>query len=315
MVTNVKVRAPSSTANLGPGFDVFGLALDAFYDEITLSKTNKSITTNRPWHGVRILTTDDVPKDPQQNTAGLVVKAMKQKFKIKSGIEIRIKKGVPAGFGMGSSAASAAAAALAFNKLFNLKLDSNTLIKCAGIGEKASAGTIHYDNVAASLLGGFVVVKTKPFEVVRLEPPKDLVLCLAIPQLKVPKKKTKISRAVIPKTVKLSDLTVNLSNAANIVSGFLIKDTELIGRSIQDVIVEPARKHLIPGFSKVKNNALNAGALGVTISGAGPSVIAFCKKSQNLKKIGKSMEKGFSSAKVGCDIIICKPSAGPKIRV
>jgi len=314
MVTNVKVRAPSSTANLGPGFDVFGLALDAFYDEITLSKTNKSITTNRPWHGVRILTTDDVPKDPQQNTAGLVVKAMKQKFKIKSGIEIRIKKGVPAGFGMGSSAASAAAAALAFNKLFNLKLDSNTLIKCAGIGEKVSAGTIHYDNVAASLLGGFVVVKTKPFEVVRLEPPKDLVLCLAIPQLKVPKKKTKVSRAVIPKTVKLSDLTVNLSNAANIVSGFLIKDTDLIGRSIQDVIVEPARKHLIPGFSKVKNNALNAGALGVTISGAGPSVIAFCKKSQNLKKIGKSMEKGFSSVKVGCDIIICKPSVGPKIR-
>ena len=314
MVTNVKVRAPSSTANLGPGFDVFGLALDAFYDEITLSKTNKSITTNRPWHGVRILTTDDVPKDPQQNTAGLVVKAMKQKFKIKSGIEIRIKKGVPAGFGMGSSAASATAAALAFNKLFNLKLDSNTLIKCAGIGEKASAGTIHYDNVAASLLGGFVIVKTKPFEVVRLEPPKDLVLCIAIPQLKVPKKKTKISRSIIPKTVKLSDLTINLSNAANIVSGFLIKDTELIGRSIQDVIVEPARKHLIPGFSKVKNNALNAGALGVTISGAGPSVIAFCKKSQNLKKIGKSMEKGFRSAKVGCDIIICKPSAGPKIR-
>ena len=290
MVTSVMVRAPSSTANLGPGFDVFGLALDAFYDEITLDKTNKSVGRNRPWHGVRILTADDVPKDPQQNTAGLVIKAMKQKFKIKSGIEIGIKKGIPAGFGMGSSAASAAAAALAFNKLFNLKLDNKTLIKCAGIGEKASAGTIHYDNVAASLLGGFVIVKTKPFEVIRLEPPKDLVLCIAIPQLKVPKKKTKVSRAVIPKTVKLSDLTANLSNAANIVSGFLIKDSELIGRSIQDVIVEPARKHLIPGFSKVKNNALIAGALGVTISGAGPSVIAFCKKSQNLKQIGKSME-------------------------
>jgi len=306
MVTNVKVRAPSSTANLGPGFDVFGLALDAFHDEITLTK--------KPWQGIRILTEDDIPNDPQQNTAGLVIKSMRQKFKIKSGIEIRIKKGVPAGFGMGSSASSAAAAALACNKLFNLKLDSNTLIKCAGIGEKASAGTIHYDNVAASLLGGFVVVKTKPFEVIRLEPPKDLVLCLAIPKLKVLKKKTKISRAVIPKTVKLADLTENLSNAANIVSGFLLKDSDLIGRSIQDVIVEPARKHLIPGFSKVKNNALDAGALGVTISGAGPSVIAFCKKSQNLKNIGKSMEKGFSSVKVDCDIIICKPSAGPKIR-
>jgi len=315
MITNVKVRAPSSTANLGPGFDVFGLALDAFHDEIILGKTNKSITTNRPWHGVRILTMDDVPIDPQQNTAGLVIKSMKQKFKIKSGIEIRIKKGVPAGFGMGSSAASAVAAALAFNKLFNLKLDNKTLIKCAGIGEKASAGTIHYDNVAASLLGGFVVVKTKPFDVIRLEPPKDLVLCVAVPKLKVPKKKTKVARAVIPKTVKLSDLTANLSNAANIVSGFLLKDSDLIGRSVQDVIVEPARKHLIPGFSKVKSNALNAGALGVTISGAGPSVIAFCKKSQNLKKIGNSMEKGFSSAKVGCDIFICKPSTGPKIRV
>ncbi len=248
MVTQVKVHTSSSTANLGPGFDVFGLAIDAFYDKLTLSKTNKSITTNKPWHGVRILTTDNVPKDPQQNTAGLVVKAMKQKFKIKSGIEIKIKKDIPAGFGMGSSAASSAAAALAFNKLFNLKLDNKTLIKYAGIGEKASAGAIHYDNVAASLLGGFVIVKTKPFDVIRLEPPKDLVLCLAIPQLKVPKKKTSISRAVIPKTVKLSELTVNLSNAVNIVTGFLTKDSELIGRSIQDVIIEPARKHLIPGI-------------------------------------------------------------------
>ena len=110
-------------------------------------------------------------------------------------------------------------------------------------------------------------------------------------------------------------MTENLSNAANIVSGFLLKDSDLIGRSIQDVIVEPARKHLIPGFSKVKNNALSAGALGVTISGAGPSVIAFCKKSQNVKKITKSMEKGFSSAKIDCDTVICKPSSGPKIRV
>ncbi len=305
MVTQVKIYAPSSTANLGPGFDVFGLALDAFFDEIWMIKKEKGIT---------IISSDNIPLNPNRNTAGLVVKVMKKKFKIKSGVEIKIKKGVPAGFGMGSSAASAAAAALAYNKLFNLRLDNKTLVKCAGVGEKASAGTIHYDNVAASLLGGFVVVKTKPFDVIRLEPPKDLVLCVAIPKLKVPKKKTEMSRAVIPKTVKLSDLTENLSNAANIVSGFLLKDSDLIGRSIQDVIVEPARKHLIPGFLKVKNNALNAGALGVTISGAGPSVIAFCKKNQNLKKIGQSMEKGFNSARVKCDIIICKPSAGPKIR-
>jgi len=307
MVTSVRVKVPSSTANLGPGFDVFGLALDAFHDEVKMTKTAMK-------KGIKIISTDNVPVDPQKNTAGLVVKEMKKKFKIRNGVEIVIKKGIPVGFGMGSSAASAAAAAVAFNKLFRLNLDNKILVKYAGIGEKASAGTVHYDNVAASLLGGFVVVKTKPFDIIRLDPPKDLILCIAIPKLKVPKKKTKVSRAVIPKTVKLSDLTANLSNAANIVSGFLLKDSDLIGRSVQDVIVEPARKHLIPGFSKVKNNALNAGALGVTISGAGPSVIAFCKKSQNLKKIGKSMEKGFSSAKVDCDIIICKPSTGPKIR-
>ena len=306
MIKSVKVSAPSSTANLGPGFDVFGLALDAFFDQITLTKKNKGLT---------IVTADNIPLNVNQNTAGIVVKAMQKKFKIKSGLELKIKKGVPAGFGMGSSAASAAGAALAFNKLFNLKLDNNTLVKFAGIGEKGSAGTIHYDNVAASLLGGFVVVKTKPFDVIRLDAPKDLILCLAIPKIKVPAKKTKISRSVIPKTVKISDLAVNLSNAAGIVSGFLIKDTNLIGRSVQDVIVEPARKHLIPGFTKVKSNALKAGALGVTISGAGPSIIAFTKKSDNLKKIAKSMKDGFRSAKIECDIVICKVSNGPKIRV
>jgi len=302
----VKVSAPSSTANLGPGFDVFGLALDAFFDQITLTKKNS---------GLSIITSDNIPINVNQNTAGIVVKAMQKKFKIKSGVELKIKKGVPAGFGMGSSAASAAAAALAFNKLFNLKLDNKTLVKFAGMGEKGSAGTIHYDNVAASLLGGFVVVKTKPFDVIKLDPPKDLVLCVAIPKIKVPAKKTKMSRSVIPKTVKLSDLTTNLSNAAAIVSGFLLKDTDLIGRSIQDVIVEPARKQLIPGFSKVKSNALKAGALGVTISGAGPSIISFSKKSDNLKKIGKSMKDGFRSVKIDCDIIICKPSSGPKIKI
>lgn len=306
MLKSVKVSTPSSTANLGPGFDVFGLALDAFFDQITLTKKKNGLT---------IVTSDNIPINVNQNTAGIVIKAMKKKFKIKSGLELKIKKGVPAGFGMGSSAASAAGAALAFNKLFNLKLDNNTLVKFAGMGEKGSAGTIHYDNVAASLLGGFVVVKTKPFDIIRLDTPKDLVLCVGIPKIKVPAKKTKVSRSVIPKSVKLSQLTANLSNAAGIVSGFLIKDTDLIGRSIQDVIVEPARKHLIPGFTKVKNNALKAGALGVTISGAGPSVIAFSKKSHNLKKIAKAMRDGFRSAKVDCDIVICKPSNGPKIRI
>ena len=133
MATSVKVRAPSSTANLGPGFDVFGLALDAFYDKVTITKKGK---------GISIKTQDDIPIRPEQNTAGLVAKEMKKKCKIPGGIEITIKKNIPAGFGMGSSAASAAACAVGIDKLYNLKLSKNQLVAYAGVGEKASAGSI-----------------------------------------------------------------------------------------------------------------------------------------------------------------------------
>ena len=306
MTSTITVIAPSSTANLGPGFDVFGLAINAFYDEITLTKTKTK--------GVSIITTDDIPKNPDKNTAGLVVKNMIKKLKTKDGIEIKIKKNVPPGYGMGSSAASAAAAAVAFDKLYKLKLDENLLVEFAGMGEKASAGSIHYDNVAASVLGGFVIVKTNPLEVIKIDPPNNLRMCIAVPKLKVPEKKTKVSRGVIPKKISLTASTTNLSNAAVIVVGFMSKNPELIGKSIKDVIVEPARKHMIPGFLKVKENALKAGALGVTISGAGPSVIAFSKSSEDLKKICIAMAKGFDSANLKCQTIICKPSIGAKIK-
>ena len=304
MANSVTVRAPSSTANLGPGFDVFGLALNAFYDQVKITKKGK---------GIKIITSDSIPLNPEKNTAGLVAKNMLKKFKIKDAIEIKIKKGIPAGFGMGSSAASAAATAVAINKLFNLKLDSNSLVKFAGMGEKASAGTIHYDNVAASVLGGFVIVQTNPLNVIKIEPPRDLVLCVAIPKLVVPAKKTQVSRSVIPSKIRISDSILNLANASAIVAGFMKKDSKLIGKSVVDVIVEPARQHLIPGFIKVKKNALNAGALGVTISGAGPSVIAFATSASNLKKISVSMTKGFASVNKKSNAIICKPSKGASV--
>ena len=306
MPSKITVVAPSSTANLGPGFDVFGLAINAFYDEITLTKKKTK--------GVIIITKDDIPTNPNKNTAGLVVKNMIKKFKTKDGIEIKIKKNIPPGYGMGSSAASAAAAAVAFDKLYQLRLDGKSLVEFAGIGEKASAGSIHYDNVAASVLGGFVIVKTKPLEIIKIDPPTTLRMCIAVPKLKVPKKKTKVSRSVIPRKISFKDSITNLSNAAAIVAGFMNKDPELIGKSIRDVIVEPARQHMIPGFAKVKENALKAGAFGVTISGAGPSVIAFSKSSGNLKKISLAMTKGFKSAKTKCQTIICKPSIGVSIK-
>jgi len=301
LASKITVRAPSSTANLGPGFDVFGLAVDAFFDEVTLTKKK---------NGISIVTEDDIPTNPDNNTAGLVVKNMIKKFKIKDGIEIKIKKGVPAGFGMGSSAASAAATVIAFDKMYELKLDENTLVEFAGSGEKASAGSVHYDNVAASVLGGFVIVRTNPLNVIKIKPPMNLRMCIAVPKLKVPKKKTEVSRGVIPKKVRFNDSIANLSNAAAIVAGFMKKDPKLIGDSIKDVIVEPARQHMIPGFAKVKENALKAGAFGVTISGAGPSVIAFSKSSADLKKISLAMSRGFASANTKCQTVICKPSKG-----
>ena len=215
-----------------------------FLMRLTLTKTKKGIT---------IITDDNIPTNPEKNTAGLVVKNMIKKFKIKDGIEIKIKKGVPAGFGMGSSAASAAAtAAVAFDKLFDLKLDGNSLVDFAGSGEKASAGSVHYDNVAASVLGGFVIVKTNPLDVIRIDPPTNLRLCVAVPKLKVPKKKTKVSRGVIPKKLNLTDSILKIYQMLlAIVAGFMKKDSELIGNSIKDVIVEPARKHMIPGFERL----------------------------------------------------------------
>jgi homoserine kinase len=306
MPSKITALAPSSTANLGPGFDVFGLAVNAFYDEVTLTKKKTK--------GISIITEDNIPLDPDKNTAGLVIKNMIKKFKTKDGIEIKIKKNVPAGFGMGSSAASAAAAAFAFDKLYNLKLDGNSLVEFAGMGEKASAGSVHYDNVAASVLGGFVIVRTNPLDIIKISPPNNLRMCIAVPKLQVPKKKTKVSRGVIPKKISLQDSIVNLSNASAIVAGFMKKDTELIGKSIKDVIVEPARQHMIPGFQRIKENALKAGALGVTISGAGPSVIAFSESSADLHKISLAMKKGFKSAKIDCKTIICKPSVGASIK-
>ncbi|MDC0186728.1 homoserine kinase [Candidatus Nitrosopelagicus sp.] len=327
MVKSVTVRAPCSTANLGPGFDVFGMALDAFYDEVTVTKKPKSF-------GIKIVSSDDIPLDPKKNTAGLVAESMMKEQGISDGVEISIKKNVPAGYGMGSSAASAAACAIGIAELFQYTkhFEEEGMLYHAGYGEKASAGTAHYDNVAASLFGGFVVVNPyvhlyhNPNGItVRSFPvPNSLRMVVAIPKISVPKQKTKASRSVIPKNVKFSDVVQNLACATQMIAELSQRKEAnglRFGANILDVIVEPARKKLIPGFDKVKKNALDAGADACTISGAGPSVIAFLdehpngsdREPVNTKRIGEAMKKGFKSAKVDCDIVICKPSKGPKI--
>jgi len=307
---SVVASAPSSTANLGPGFDVFGLALNAFYDKVEL----EIVQTRSLQIEVDGKYGNTIPLQPEANSAGLAISKMCEEYHAADGLKVKVHKEVPAGFGLGSSAASAAAAVKAFDALYGLNLDNNSLVKFAAMGEIASAGSMHYDNVSASLMGGFVIVRTNPLNIVSIEPPKDLTLCIAIPKMDVPKKKTEVARSVLPENVSLKHVVSNVANAGMIVAGFMRKDVDLITSAINDVIVEPARAHLIPGYDEVKKNALNAGALAVTISGAGPSMIAFMKEGkQDQKKICKAMEDGFRSANIPSRTLHCSTSEGATV--
>ena len=325
--TSCTATASSSTANLGPGYDVFGLGLDAFDDRVKISTSKKMTTSNRSKKQQIIIKMSEegsnkgdggggiiIPSNPEDNSAGLVVKRMAEDFHIYYDLDINILKKVPAGFGMGSSAASAAAAAVAFDNLFDLKIEKTKLVEYAAEGEVASAGIKHYDNVSGSLLGGFVIVRTSPkLEFIRIEPPKDLVLVIAVPLIKVPKRKTEVARSVLPKAVPLKSVVHNVSNASTIVAGFMSKDIEMIAKGIDDVIVEPARKHLIPGYDEVKRKATKAGALAVTISGAGPSIISFLKSNKDGNEVADAMAAGFKQAKIESMTVICHPSTGAKV--
>lgn len=311
-VKSCSAAAPCSTANLGPGYDVFGLALDALEDRVKVSRI--SLGGGR----INIKNSDQsIPSVPESNSAGLVVKKMMQDFGISDSTEIEIAKGVPPGYGVGSSAASAAAAAMAFNTLYDLEIDKNRLVEYAAEGELASANIKHYDNVSASLLGGFVIcnIASERLQFIRLEPPKDLVLVVAIPWLEVPKKKTEVARSVLPKVVPLKDAVHNISGAATIVAGFALKDVETITRGIDDAIIESARKHLIPGYDNVKESAISAGALAVTISGAGPSMIAFLKTRKNAKIVASGMAKGFEKTGIKSRTFVCRASKGARLLV
>jgi len=305
-----KAVAYSSTANLGPGFDVFGLGLDFFYDTVSIHK----LATKNGKIKIALDKNVNIPSSAKQNSASLSVMKIAQKFKIRNDLEIRITKGVPIGLGLGSSAASSSAAVIAFNELFECKLTDNEILDYAAEGEVSSAGVKHYDNVVASLFGGFVIVRTFPtLNFIKINTPKDLIVVVCVPKIITPSRKTKLARSVIPKEITIKDLTKNLANACVMVSGFFLQDTKLLANGINDIIVEPARKGLIPGYDNVKLNAYHSGALAVTISGAGPSMIAFTNSAKNASKIGRSMEQGFAESKVVSSAYVCRPSRPARV--
>jgi homoserine kinase len=312
MSTSCTAVAPSSTANLGPGYDVFGLGLNALEDMVKIDKMpGVSSEVSIKVSGENYTS---IPVEVNANSAGLVIKKMSEDFNILSDLKVNILKRVPAGFGMGSSAASAAAAALALDGLFNLKIEKQKLIEYAAEGEIASAGTKHYDNVSSAILGGFVIVRTSPrLQFIALEPPQDLVLVIAVPTINPSARKTELARSVLPDCVSLRSVVHNVSAASTIVAGFALKDVQMIAEGIDDVIVEPARMFMIPGYDAVKRNALKSGSLAVTISGAGPSMISILKTEKEAQTVAKSMAAGFKEENIESSTYVCKPSSGAKI--
>jgi homoserine kinase len=305
--SQVTVIAPATTANLGPGFDVFGLALKLPHDKVTLTSIPKGVKIE-----VTGLSAETIPTSPAKNTAGVVANHMLKEFKLKTGINIKIDKGILPGMGLGSSAASAAAVAYGLNHMFNLGLENKELVRLAAKGEIASAGSEHADNVSAAICGDFVIVKSySPLEIVNLKAPADMEVCVAYPLIATPANKTEKARSVVPKQVPIDKLVHNVGKAAAMASGFANGDVDQIGTSMSDAVVEPERAALIPGYQKVKANALEAGACGVAISGAGPAMIAVVnRKKANAAKVAEAMKQGFESTGFKATAFATKPGRG-----
>ncbi len=308
--SQVTIVAPATTANLGPGFDVFGLALKTPRDKVTITTIQKGVRID-----VTGLSANKIPNLPEKNTAGIVANLMAKEFQLESGVAIAIDKGILQGKGLGSSAASAAATAFGLNKLFELNLENKELARLAAEGETASAGYAHADNVSAAIFGGFIIVRSyNPLEIISLKPPTTLEICVAYPHTETPVHKTEKARSVIPKQVSLEKLVRNVGSAAALASGFVEGDVDLIGASMSDVVVEPERAALIPGYQNVKDNALKAGAAGVAISGAGPGIIAIVnKRKANSAKIAVAMRKGFELAGISATAFVTTAGEGVHI--
>jgi len=266
----VHVFAPATAANLVCGFDILGLALDEPGDEVIMTRSDKP--------GVRLvkITGDDgrLPLDPEKNTVSACVQMLlKHLGKDDLGIEIELRKMMPIGSGLGSSAASTVAGLYAINQLLGQPLTKEELLPFALKGEELACGHGHADNVAPSLFGGITLIKSyEPLEVVPLPVPENLFCSVVFPHVDVP---TRAARQMIRSKIELKDAVVQWGNIAGLISGLFMSDYGLIGRSMQDVLIEPTRAILIPEFYEMRKEAMASGALGFGISGSGPSVFAF----------------------------------------
>src|SRR4051812_21455444 len=279
---SVTAFAPATVSNVACGFDVLGFALLAPGDEVTAQPAAS---------GVRIadIVGDHgrLPRDASKNTAGIAAQALLTILGEKRGVALTIRKGLPLSSGLGGSAASAVAAVVAVDRLFDAHTPLDTLMACAFEGERVGAGSAHGDNIAPAVYGGLVLVRVpSPPDVVRLPVPAGLTAVVVHPELEI---ETARARVLLGTTVALGDAIRQWANLGAFVDALHRADFDLMSRSLEDTIAEPHRASLVPGFVRIKQAAADAGALGCSLSGSGPSMFALCRDAGSATAVARAM--------------------------
>jgi len=285
----VRVLAPATVSNVVCGFDCLGFALERPFDEMTVRRIAE--------HEIRIVNLDDfdLPTDPEKNVAGVALKALLDAANVNFGFEVEVNKHIKPGSGIGSSSASSCGAVVAANTLLDGRFSKLELLEFAMQGEMLASGARHADNVAPCIFGGFTLVRsTEPLDVVSLDFP-PLFATVIHPQIEI---RTSEARSILPEHVPLKDAVQNWSNLGAFVAALGKGNYALMARSMDDLIVEPARKSLIPKFDEVKNASLAAGALGGGISGSGPSIFMLSSRIETASLVQEAMAAIYAETDV-----------------
>jgi homoserine kinase len=281
---SVTIHSPATVANMVCGFDVLGFAVNDPYDVMTI-RFSETV-------GVTIINEDEynLPTNPEENVAGAALLAMLEEIDEQIGFELRICKHIKPGSGVGSSAASAAGAVVAANRLLGDRFSKEDLVRFAMNGEKVASGVKHADNIAPCIYGGVTLIRSIfPLDIIPLNAP-ELYVSIVHPQIEV---RTSDARGILKQQVLLKDAIRQWGNIAGLVAGLLKNDYELISRSLEDVLIEPVRSILIPGFEEIKQRSKEAGALGGGISGSGPSIFMLSKDEKTAQLVEKEMRSVY----------------------
>ena len=290
--------APATVANVAVGFDILGFAIESVGDVVTVTRTDRG--TDRASVRIKEIVNDtgtsgalDISLDPARNAATVGLIKLCDVLRLDFGFEVTIRKGIALGSGMGGSAASAVGAMVAANSLLERPIPTEALLEYALLGEKAASGTAHPDNIAPCFFGGMtLVLSLYPLRHVSLPVPASILTVLVHPRLRVD---THSARSILKTSVPLADHVQQSANLGGFIAGCFGNDVEMIGHSFSDLIVEPQRAHLIPGFANVKAAAMESGALGASISGSGPSVFAWVTSDQAAAQVRDAMVQAFRS--------------------